>query len=124
MSYEGQQEMARRLLARVALVQEHIAGDETPLDSGPARYEDAEARLGPRLGEGVIVATDRKLIFRGDRSGQVIVMPYAEIGTVRVRKRWATADLTLGMRDGKVLVFNGGKTFFAAIATLSGARKQ
>jgi hypothetical protein len=106
-------ELARRNAQRFALVGPYLAEGECLLDSGPARYEAAEG-VAPGLGEGSIVITDRQMIFRGDRTDQVLAIPYTAISGMQVRRRILTTNLSFTVRDEQ-FTFNGSKTFFAGL---------
>ena len=102
---------ARRLLGRLAAV---VGQDEQVLDMAPAMAAGHD---------GIVVATDRRIVFLALR--RMLSRPYEQITTVTVKGRRFRARLVVSSADGGTVVI-GGLTPHraAAIASVVGDALQ
>lgn len=105
---------------RLTVARRFIQENEPILDHGLARWEEIESVFGRGGGTGFLVATDRRLLFVGEQRRLPTSIGYGQVTSHVIRKKFATCDLRLSLRDGQVATFNGGKGFFSSVSGLLG----
>jgi hypothetical protein len=95
-------------------VADYLQEGEEPLDHGLAREERLERLLGAGQGEGLLITTDRRIIYAQDTSRAPFSISYATIKGWNIQKKLLVARLHLDT-DGGSYTFTGGKVFFYSV---------